>query len=211
MPLDTHPLIAATLLAEAPKWTDQAQAWGTVLGALFSGLALVATFTLLWQNKRDRKDEEGAQARLVSAQARPAAQIGAEPVTIVYDIYNHSASPIFDVQLELRGTIPGIGTASSADDPRGGLYRNIVQPWEQLTGKRWQADRGTAHRVWTLAAEQPDKEKKIYPDVVPVLSFTDVRGLRWQRKGSEPAGRLLEDRSPSRFSLLVRRSRPNGE
>jgi hypothetical protein len=173
------------LLTEQPSPTDWMQAYGSVLGSVIAAVAAVASIVAVVYSRRlfmheiaarraERLDAEAAQARLVlSAVCFKGDGSNRMEVTV----WNHSAAPILDLELDLL--LRDTGTEiSNYYDPLG----RLIMPAEEFTD----------------VIDGPGmQEIEVPPDRFPheVISvrtrFVDAAGRRWQRTDRDEPVRHL--------------------
>jgi hypothetical protein len=191
--------------AEAPNWADVMQAWGTAAGAVMSALAVLAAVLLLRHEMRVRREEQAdfdaAQARLVVAELWEVGRDGRDHdliTHVAWHVTNYSAGPILSLSVRVeqdgKALMPDgeVGASNDreaqravlADDRTGGNFKienPMPYPWKSV-------EQGSP-RV---------------PDVFTiVMSFTDVNGLRWSRRGMTPPVRIIETSLPHRSSAQI--------
>jgi hypothetical protein len=100
-----------TVVTEQAGLADWLQGWGTVVGAVFSGLAALATFALLWHEVRKRRFErqelEIAQARsvFITLEGIDSPTPGDKPTFTLRNISNNVISDVV-IQVRPRTMIP---------------------------------------------------------------------------------------------------------
>jgi hypothetical protein len=151
------------------RLADWLQGWGTVAGAIFSGLAAVATFALLLHEVRlrrfERRETEIAQARsvFVVLEDPEAGWQGDTVVQPTFTLRNLSSNVISDVWVEVHLRDGSGSTSASADHLAAG--ERLVLPWGDPSPIPWPAQLSP-------------------PDLFDIsTSFTDAAGIRWERLG----------------------------
>jgi hypothetical protein len=182
---------AAIVLATVMWWCATGGShlvWGTVgewVGGVGSMAAAVAAVAIAIrdgrQREQDRRDEQAAQARLVTVEARAVVAFSA-----VIEVTNHSTTPVLAVRIEHVHTTP--------EPSRAQFLEGKSREWGRLdAGEKVSA---VCH-LWL-----PDGSKILQPDELTVItaeiSFVDARGLRWRRWANLPpvAGRPVDERQP---------------
>ena len=157
---------------------DWLQGWGTVAGAIFSGLAALATFALLWHEVRLRRHErhelEIAQARSVivvlentDAETERRAGVIVQPT---FTLRNLSNNVISDVLVEVRPRSGPGRIRAGADHLAAG--EGLALRWPDPSPIRWPKHLSP-------------------PDLFDTcVSFTDAAGLRWERLGRRQPTKL---------------------
>lgn len=150
-------------------------AWGTVANVAAAVGTVGATVAAVWiairdgrQRERDRKDEQAAQARLVSVEVDRAILFGA-----VIRVTNHSSAPVFAVRVEHVHTSP---------DPLSFGFADQRREWARI-------DPGDEVSVTCNLYLKDGRNLSPVGDMTLVsadVSFVDVNGLRWRRWGNTP-------------------------
>jgi hypothetical protein len=155
----------------SPAVVDWVSALGEVAGAVGTVAAVVVA---LWVSNRSMRQQRAEQADREAGQAR----------LITVDFYradgrwwvrttNHSAAPVFDVQIdEVRHTV---GTSEI----------------ESVPGHPAELAKLAAGQDNDRAVAVGDGVNPSTGDVV-VLRFLDARGLRWRREGTAQPQRVLD-------------------
>jgi hypothetical protein len=151
------------LAADAPNYTDIMQGWGSVLGVLVSGLAVLITGMLLRHEMKARREEkaeqEAAQARLIVV-ALESAEGDEETISAHWTVVNHSQAPIYDLTTNLRYR----GATARGAKPRHLPYL----PPEK-----------------TVTIDLPPSDPPVHKDMLGLFEltagYTDAAGVRWRR------------------------------
>lgn len=173
-----------------------------VLGTVpewLSGIGAFATFAVVWiavqqlataQKERmsvererkalaetreaEREDRDMSQARLI---------IVASPSGLPV-IANHSSAPIFNLEVEgISPVDPGV-TLANASDHHAGIGARVLKPGETTD----------AIRVMFYGDSNKTRDQTIAQFNYVSFTFTDARGSRWRRTGSEQPIKLLNEK-----------------
>jgi hypothetical protein len=177
---DFNPAVPLTSTAE---WM---QAWGTVVGSVLTGAAVLITGVGLLHEvrgrHRERQDAEAAQARLVLPEigggTHKSIVEGGHLTTVTWVVTNHSKAPI----------IGGAVTLSLPDGPRTTEGFGVLTPGKLASG------------VWILPEPyEVPKPQQGLGLVRLVVEFTDAAGLVWRRGARGQPFRVVV-RLPGRLS-----------
>ena len=165
-------------------------AWGQVGGAAATTGAVIVAFWLGWRDRRwrraDQAERDMGQARLVTVDVdhpyRGLDNDGEPEFPMVVAMTNNSAEPVVDAKVtEVRSeTQPRLGWDHRwSGDPTIRYDAPVLGPGETWSGEVY----------YTL----PEAERINGQDEAPgpfgenavTISFTDARGLRWTRTGTE--------------------------
>ncbi|MFD8496321.1 hypothetical protein [Amycolatopsis sp. NPDC059657] len=199
--------------------------WGQWAGAIGSIAAVIVALSIAMRDgrlrDRERRDQESAQARLVTVGrdliktvSTRLTRAGAQKVEsnvpgIV--IENHSAFPVSAVSLvsvvpsKLNGTAePGFVITIGIDefDSKRPLYvSDVLGPGDRV-------------ELQTLITPAPGQDREALPEgTLITIEFTDAVGLRWRRVGVGNPDRQLDDaiaRSRRRLQRPRSAERTNG-
>ncbi|MBM0255516.1 hypothetical protein [Micromonospora sp. 4G55] len=172
------------LTSEAPKVTDWIQAWGTIGGAVFGALAVLAAALLLRHEARSRSDErrdtEARQARLIFVRLGLGGGNHRTGMTsVTYEIKNYSDGPIFGLSMTL--------TRSDREDDCFSDPVNDIDPGSVMKGK-WKLDPPVA---WEDGESAPPLGW-----ISSHIEFMDSAGVVWGREDREPPVRHIWPREP---------------
>jgi hypothetical protein len=159
----------------AGEW---AGAFGTVAAV---AIALVVAINDSRRRDADRKDEQAAQARLITIETE-AEMVGCRGWV---KVTNRSTSPVFGVEVEAIHVTPDVVPVRFQDED--GRRRSRLDPDESL-----QAFFNTYRSDGTLTDVRE-------PNLISAdVSFIDSAGLRWRRWGNTPprGGAPIEHRDP---------------
>ncbi|MFF4810015.1 hypothetical protein ACFY03_17550 [Micromonospora chersina] len=155
------------LAAEAPKITDWMQAWGSVVGLVMSTAAVIFTGLLFRHEIRVRREEqrdnEAAQARLLTANHH--VQRGDGPPVLFWEVVNHSAAPITDLDVYIS---PASLDDSYLVERERVVEDKLLPPGKSIDG--WK----------TLFPPFPQSDEGHYR-IRMELDFVDSAGLSWRR------------------------------
>ncbi|MGI5146869.1 hypothetical protein ACQEVC_10870 [Plantactinospora sp. CA-294935] len=194
------------LAADAPNYTDIMQGWGSVLGVLVSGLAVLITGLLLWHEmkarREEREDQEAVQARLIVLMSETID--GDEGMVTRWNVVNHSAAPVYDVYAVLvwRVEDPVIKQGSMTVRRMNAGMVGIRQTLPYLAPGQ------------TTVLEIPLQDAPMNADALSSINltatYTDAAGIRWQRKGidqpvkdRQPPDRTLDPHGDLKFAPLL--------
>lgn len=158
-------------------WAEWASAGATTAAV---GVALWVSIRDGRQQRRDRKDQQAAQARLITVETTEDPTGGAFYVSVT----NHSASPVFAVNVEAVHVTP--------DPLRVRFYGE--RSWPRLD-----ADQRVSTKALTFTMDGTALADVTGPNIVSAdISFVDSTGLRWRRWGGTPprGGAPIERREP---------------
>lgn len=161
-------------------------AWMSGFGAIFTAIAAVAAVLAFRGAEKERRavalareakslDDEIAQARLIVVEF-----MGVPPRPMA--VTNHSTAPIFDVKVEDQSPVDDRVRIQSAVDHHISLTWTELGPGEQTEGGFLPA----------FYKEATYESKRNYIQHI-AFSFTDARGARWQRVGTEQPVRVLQN------------------
>lgn len=182
--------------------TDKFAAWGQVIGAIATFLAvLVAVGISLWdhfQRKGDDRAQQASRARTVIA-TTGVVRSGSDPRFAAYmqhysvAIENHGPSPVLEVVIE---DVVLVG----ADGKEHPEWSGAKRPDDRLTLPRRVAEVIAAGSLEDIKHSQLGRlQSKIESgEAKPVVTFTflDSDGYRWQRVGSG-APKLIKATAPT--------------
>lgn len=161
------------MAAEAPSVTDWLQGIGTIAALPVAVVALWFTARLFQHEIRVRREEKAdadiAHARLVFVRAVELRTKDEKLSSVRYEIVNHGADPIFQVEASI---VTSSGAAGHSADELDGLVGSRAV--EMLIDPPIPAVTSTTVR-----------------DVSLTVTFTDTAGLRWRRTGRDQPERLL--------------------
>lgn len=171
--LGSIPVIAAVMFSTWLALEKNGADWGSVgewagafgtIGAV--GVALAIAILDARRRASDRKDEQAAQARLITVDARADTMGGVLYVSVT----NHSTSPIFAVAIDAVHVTP---------DPLRVSFRNDHE-WPRI-------DAGESKTSTCLLFEMDGITSAAVaePSIASAdVSFVDSAGLRWRRWGN---------------------------
>jgi hypothetical protein len=167
------------LVADAPSVTDWMQGWGSILGVILSGLAVIFT-ALLFRHERNMRREEkadadAAQARLVVGRIIKISrdlEHGVEASegsgrAVVWKVKNYSSMAVFNVEVwidetwDFGPTVDFLNTEEKHD---------VVE--DELLGVTTPRD--------PIEERYPGGDFDLSKYNISV-TFTDANGLRWER------------------------------
>lgn len=193
----------AWLAQDEPLITDWMQGWGSVLGLGVSLIAIAVTASLLVHEIREarrgrraaslerveaqqdrelaRRDRELAAQERADAQMAHARAVASHNVGLMrqggiveggeVSVTNYGAGPILDVHVMLDSPSPGLVLLKKFD---------VLAPGDTTRIDAYRIDLEGGKRI-------QDGE------VTVVLWFTDMAGLRWERRGNDQPVRLLAE------------------
>lgn len=179
--MDRYLYPGRVLAADIPKVTDWMQAWGSLLGAGVSTLAVIITGLLLLHEvharREEKQDSDAAQARLVIPSIQGFSRyVDGKPWAVGHvdwAVVNYSAAPILDLRARLfRGT----DLAAVEDDGC-----DLVE--ERYVG-------GFVLREVIDSAEEDPPPTGFSVEI----EFTDAAGLVWRRREREKPVRVIPRR-----------------
>lgn len=172
---------SVNLAEDGPLWTDVAQAWGTMIGAGGSILAVLAAALLLRHERRirdaEQRDSEAAQARTVDVFVGGDGDAGKGMRTVTWKVTNYSSEP-------LRGAmviIERLDEDGSGDD----FYTErvgMIPPG------------GDEHSRWRLDPFVPWPAGETEPPMHFIrwsVEILDARGLIWELEDGQLPRRHL--------------------
>jgi len=129
----------------------------------------------LRERDAERRDQEAAQARLVTCEATR--------LDLDAHIVNHSAAPVFDVRV-IRAE-----ATSPEGDPVAPAFKPDARRSFQVLGGGKEARTGLSHQVWGHG------DVGFVPhgstNIRLTIQFLDAAGLWWERTGAEQPRRLM--------------------
>lgn len=150
------------------NWGSLAELAGAVATTAAVGVALWVAIRDGRLREEDRKDEQAAQARLITVQTTEDPTGGSFYVTVT----NHSTSPVFAVNVEAMHVTP--------DPLRVRFYGK--RSWPRLD-----ASRSVSTKALTFTMDGTALADVTGPNIVSAdISFVDSAGLRWRRWGGTP-------------------------
>jgi len=165
----------------ADRFTEYLSAWSTLGGAVGSVLAVIVAGLLLRHELRsrneERRDAEAGQARLVTVEVGAASGINGKILKMPFVLANRSAEPISEVSLTVR--------LSSEAEP----FKVQLVSLDPQTQRRYE---------WKLLTPIAFTRHEYYVQYfATVVTFTDSKGLRWERCNWDQPTRWLPYRRPS--------------
>lgn len=183
------------LAATEPLWTDVAQAWGTMVGAGGSILAVFAAALLLRHERRirhnEQRDTEAAQARTVDVFVGGDGDAGKGMRTVIWKVTNYSADPLRSAIVTIQ-RLDEDGSASDDHTQRVGM----IPPGGDKHG-RWQLD---PFVPWPADESQPPMHYIRWS-----VEILDSRGLIWELTEGQLPRRLLAGPSRRWWQFFRRR------
>jgi len=177
-------------LLDSNRWSGLGQWAGGIATVWAVAIALYAFTVEHHQATNERHDQEVAQARLVTVHLVHPSFTEPKHVPIMLVIENHSPLPIFEPTWDGFAPVGTLTFLSGYDDTDNSYENHPVLA----------ANSRIQRPIWFHPTDQPDLGGPGHrpvgdPMPLPVASFTDADGRRWQRTGSKPPRRVLQ--SPS--------------
>lgn len=178
-----------------PVDTDVFAAWGQVIGAIGTLLAVVVALWIAIRDGRyrdaERRDNEAVHARFVFA-ARTS-----DPPRLAMGYTNHGTLPVTSVRfVGIFGCYKDVtSTGWSIDGSSEPYVLAAIGPGQTVTTP-------TITVTWPDGVDVDETEALYYPTVV----FVDTNGRWWERTAHDPPRRLLS--SPGKVTRLPARNKP---
>jgi hypothetical protein len=178
--------------------TDVFAAWGQVIGAAGTLLAVVVALWIAIRDGRyrdaERRDNEAAHARFVFA-AR-----ASDPPRLTMSYTNHGALPVTSVRfVGIFGSYQDVrSTGWSLDGSSEPYVLAAIGPGQTVTTPPIAV-------TWPAGVDVDETEALYYPTIV----FVDTNGRWWERTAHDPPRRLLS--SPGKVTRLPGRNKPGDE
>ena len=156
--------------------TDQWSALGSMLGGLFTGLALVISLALIVREARarreDKYDEQARQARLIISAVGPETTEDGDKWDIHGALKNYSDAPVFNVY---------VGDRSNR--------------FQRLYLRLEPAEEKDIHIKATIA-KAPDGTREMLRKTGFDVTFLDAAGRYWRRVGPAAPARIKDFEPP---------------
>jgi hypothetical protein len=208
--LTLHAQGSRLVMGTLPEWVSAVATGGAAIGVL-AAFGTLQIGRREWESEQaERRDQLANQARLIIVEAVPRAEMvppanqapvrpDGKPEYRYVVIRNRSQEPVFNVRipdgshLETKAKMPWITSVAEvrAQHEDGSFYSPTLHIVHRHVPELVPV-LAPGHATFQLHLETVPRDEQ--PAEYVFFTFTDARGARWQRLGSEQPKRLLEDK-----------------